>query len=150
MKKYTLLILALAIFTVGTAMADYIPAYSNVAEMGSSFTGSRVSMVTTASQNPVGMDYSVSLSGVGTASAWINAHLMEGRTGIAFPTGLNGGTLYSPFFYNPDTGGISPNNGFMQGTDLVYKEKTTASGIIKDFSKTMSIQMSNSGSSVLG
>jgi len=126
----------------------FIPAYCNVVEMGSSFTGSSVSMITRANERhvsssadvPVGMQYSVSLSGVGSAAAWINAHIMEGRTGNVFDRGLNGGITYDDMFYNPDTGDMSPANGFMQGGDLVYKEKTTASGIIESFSKSMSYQ----------
>ncbi len=31
-------------------------------------------------------------------------------------------------------------SGFMQGVDLVYKEKTTASGVIEAFSKSMAVQ----------
>ncbi len=139
MKKYGLLVLVLAIFTVGTAMAGYIPAYSNVGEMGSSFTGSQVSMGTTSSYNSAGMGYSISLSGVGTASSWINAHIMEGRTGATFDQLRNGFGSYTPGFWNYDTGDASPRNGFMQGVDLSYSERTTASGIIKEFSKSMSI-----------
>jgi len=35
---------------------------------------------------------------------------------------------------------ILNGGGFMQGVDLVYKEKTTASGVIEAFSKSMAIQ----------
>lgn len=123
----------------------FIPAYCNVVEMGSSFTGSRLSMVTTARERhvaasadvPAGMDYSVGLSGVGTASAWINAHIMEGRTGYVFDTFTDeDGVEYSPAFYNPDM----DSDGFMQGVDMTYKEMTTASGTIESFSKSMSFQ----------
>ena len=133
----------------GTGDNGYIPAYCNVVEMGSSFTGSRVSMITQASERhvaasadvPVGMSYSVSLSGIGSAAAWINAHIMEGRTGGAFNSyTAPDGVTYEPGFWNYDTGATSPGNGFMQGVDMVYKEKTTASGVIESFSKSMSYQ----------
>ena len=142
MKKYCLLLVALAVFGVGIATADISPPYCNVAEMGSSFTGSQVSMVTTSGQGPSSMDYSVTLSGVGTASAWINAHVMEGRTGYVFDSVKSKYSSYSPGFYNPDMGIGSPDfNGFMQSVDLTYKEKTTASGIIQTFSKSFSVQL---------
>ena len=127
----------------------FIPAYCNVVEMGSSFTGSQVSLNTIARERhvsasadvPVSMDYSIGLSGVGTASAWINAHIMEGRTGGVFGTYTSpDGVNYEPGFWNYDTGDLSPANGFMQGVDLVHKEKTTASGVIESFSKSMSYQ----------
>jgi hypothetical protein len=131
-----------------TGDAGYIPPYCNVYEMGSSFTGTQVSMITQAGENhiakaadvPTQVSYSVGLSGTGSAAAWINVHVMEGRTGNVFPLGVNAGVLYAPLFYNPDTGAVSPANGFMQGEDLVYKEKTTASGVIESFSKSMSVQ----------
>ncbi|HOT04039.1 MAG TPA: hypothetical protein PK069_07665 [Methanolinea sp.] len=133
----------------GTGDSGYIPAYCNIVEMGSSFTGSRVSMVTQASERhvaasadvPVGMSYSVGLSGIGSAAAWINAHIMEGRTGGVFGSyAAPDGKTYEPGFWNYDTGAASPSNGFMQGVDLVYKEKTTASGVIESFSKSMTYQ----------
>jgi len=37
------------------------------------------------------------------------------------------------------------SNGFMQSVDLVYKERTTASGVIQSFEKSMSITNLNSG-----
>jgi len=127
-----------------------MPAYCNVYEMGSSFTGSAVSMITQANTNfiaaaadvPTNMDYSVGLVGQGSAAAWINAHVQEGRTGDVFTNVnvLNPDLTVSNFdmvLYNPDTGVYDQ---FMQGVDLVYKEKTTASGTIAAFSKSMSIQ----------
>jgi len=133
----------------GTGDSGYIPAYCNIVEMGSSFTGSRVSMITQASERhvaasadvPVGMSYSIGLSGIGSAAAWINAHIMEGRTGGVFGTyAAPDGNTYEPGFWNYDTGAASPSNGFMQGVDMVYKEKTTASGVIESFSKSMTYQ----------
>ncbi|MDI9634109.1 MAG: hypothetical protein QFX32_08690 [Methanolinea sp.] len=128
----------------GTGDSGFIPAYCNIVEMGSSFTGSRVTMVTTAGERhvsasadvPAGMDYSVSLSGVGSAAAWINAHIMEGRTPSVFANVANGAGRTDYVFWNGDMG----DYGFMQGVDLVYKERTTASGVIASFAKAMSYQ----------
>jgi len=128
----------------GIGDSGFIPAYCNIVEMGSYFTGSRVSMVTTARERhisasadvPVGMDYSISLSGIGSAAAWINAHIMEGRTPSVFRDVAHGTGSNDISFWNADMG----TEGFMQGVDLVYKEKTTASGIIESFSKSMSYQ----------
>jgi len=132
-----------------------IPAYCNVYEMGSSFTGTAVSMITQANTNfiakaadvPTNMDYSVSLAGQGSAAAWINAHVMEGRTGKVLNDYLNVAGGYTDLgVLNPDMSGdidvVSTDAvmGFMQGVDLVYKEKTTASGTIAAFSKSMSVQ----------
>lgn len=123
----------------------FIPAYCNIVEMGSSFTGSQVSLSTVARERhvsasadvPVSMDYSIGLSGVGTASAWINAHIMEGRTGGVFENVPNDtGGITDTWFYNYDM----DDSGMMQGVDLVHKEKTTASGVIESFSKSMSYQ----------
>jgi len=137
----------------GTGDSGFIPAYCNIVEMGSSFTGSRVSMITQANERhvaasgdvPVAMSYNVALSGVGSAAAWINAHIMEGRTGAAYDN--VSGTSIAPSGYvdtivvNPDLlKNKVPTTGFMQSVDLVYKEKTTASGTIQDFSKSMSYQ----------
>jgi len=131
-----------------------IPAYCNVYEMGSSFTGTAVSMINQASTNfiakaadvPTNMDYSVSLAGQGSAAAWINAHVMEGRTGEIVNDYLNTAGGYTDIgVLNPDMSGdiedlTDLKYGFMQSVDLVYKEKTTASGTIAAFSKTMSVQ----------
>ena len=133
-----------------------IPPYCNVYEMGSSFTGSQVSEITQANTNfiaksadvPTEAAYSVGLSGTGSAAAWINTHIMEGRTagvdfGDYFETGY---PEYHFWNYDMNTGWIYTDDdvvgglGFMQGVDLVYKEKTTASGVIEAFSKSMAIQ----------
>jgi len=134
----------------GTGDSGFIPAYCNIIEMGSSFTGSQVSMVTRAGERhiassadvPVSMEYLVSLSGTGSASAWINAHLMEGRTGIPLADYDDGEANHDTWMLNPDLsmGAGEDIGGFMQGMDLVYKEKTTASGTIAAFSKSMSYQ----------
>lgn len=133
-----------------TGDAGYIPSYCNVYEMGSSFTGGQVSAVTRANTNfiakaadvPTQIDYSVGLSGTGSAAAWVNAHVMEGRTLGHYDDGVtdDDGVTWTPAFWNYDTGAASPRNGFAQSVDLVYKEKTTASGVIESFSKSISIQ----------
>jgi len=130
-----------------------IPPYCNVYEMGSSFTGSQVSEITQANTNfiaksadvPTEAAYSIGLSGTGSAAAWINTHVMEGRTAGYWPYEDFGGS--GILFWNYDTGdgaipylGGNGRTGFMQGVDLVYKEKTTASGVIEAFSKSMAIQ----------
>ena len=70
---------------------------------------------------------------------------MEGRTAGHWTFNQEGG--YETVFWNYDTGdgaipydGTNGRSGFMQGIDLVYKEKTTASGVIEGFSKSMAIQ----------
>jgi len=93
-----------------------IPAYCNIIEMGSSFTGTAVSMTTIANERhiaktsdvPVAMDYSISLAGKGAASAYYRMHIQSAR-------------------------GDSLNKSM----DIVGNEKTTASGIIQKFEKTM-------------
>jgi len=128
-----------------TGDAGYIPAYCNVYEMGSSFTGGQVSAITRANTNfiakaadvPTQIDYSVGLSGTGSAAAWLNAHVMEGRTGAALKDVSNGVGIDDVAFYNYDR---EEWDEMMQGLDLVYKEKTTASGVIESFSKSITIQ----------
>ncbi|MDI9634107.1 MAG: hypothetical protein QFX32_08680 [Methanolinea sp.] len=148
MKIRKCLILIGIILTVGIAVADYIPPYCNAYDFGSSFTGSQVSMVTTTSERNVAscadsmknVDYSVSLSGIGSASSWVNAYSLGGKTGYTFDKIRNMLGSYSPAFWNPDLGTGTPGNGFMQVNELAYSEKTTASGIIQSFSKVISIQ----------
>ena len=137
-----------------TGDQGFIPPYCNVYEMGSSFTGSQVSEITQANTNfiaksadvPTQASYSVGLSGTGSAAAWINTHIMEGRT-AGYWTFDYGDGYWEDVFWNYDTGqgtypwdNLGPGTGFMQSVDLVYKEKTTASGVIEAFSKSMSIQ----------
>jgi hypothetical protein len=136
-----------------TGDQGFIPPYCNVYEMGSSFTGSQVSEITQANTNfiaksadvPTEAAYSVGLSGTGSAAAWINTHVMEGRT-AAYYSGVSFPGYEWTAFWNYDTNtGTYPfdslgGSGWMQGVDLVYKEKTTASGVIEAFSKSMAIQ----------
>jgi len=138
-----------------TGDEGYIPAYCNVYEMGSSFTGSQVSMIAQTDENhiassadvPTQLAYSVGLSGTGSTASWINAHIMEGRTGghLEFDVGNEIGPLEvgvnGNFLWNPDTGApfTDPGTGFMQSVDQTYKEKTTISGVIESFSKSMNV-----------
>lgn len=101
----------------GASAGDTIPAYCNIVEMGSSFSGTAVSMTTVASERhvaatasvPVAMDYSISLAGQGAASAYYRMHLQGAR-------------------------GDSLNKSM----DIMASEKTTASGTIQSFEKAMS------------
>ncbi|MDI9634104.1 MAG: hypothetical protein QFX32_08665 [Methanolinea sp.] len=133
-----------------TGDQGYIPAYCNVYEMGSSFTGTAVTAIAQAGENhiakaadvPTQLSYSIGLTGQGSAAAWLNAHVMEGRTGVVLGEDeaedvLVGGKTYDRVIVNPDRRTLMD---FMQGVDLVYKEKTTASGTIASFSKSISIQ----------
>ncbi|MCU0632678.1 MAG: hypothetical protein MUC66_06850 [Methanolinea sp.] len=134
-----------------TGDQGFIPPYCNVYEMGSSFTGSQVSEITQANTNfiaksadvPTEAAYTVSLSGTGSAAAWINTHVMEGRTGRYYWNGYPNGWI-SFWNYDMNTGdswlGVPAGGGWLQSVDLVYKEKTTASGAIEAFSKSMAIQ----------
>ncbi len=127
-----------------TGDEGFIPACCNVVEMGGSFTGTAVSAVTGANERhiskaadiPVTVNYNIALTGQGSAAAWINAHLMEGRTGTPWLVDVNPAGTFWGGVWNDDM----EMNGFMQGLDLVYKEKTTASGTISAFSKVMSYQ----------
>jgi len=67
---------------------------------------------------------------------------MEGRTGIPLANYDDGEANHDTWILNPDLsmGAGEDIGGFMQGMDLVYKEKTTASGTIAAFSKSMSYQ----------
>jgi hypothetical protein len=93
-----------------------IPAYCNIIEMGSSFSGTAVSMTTIASERhiaytadiPVAMDYSISLAGQGTASAYYRMHLQGAR-----------------------------EESSNKSMDITGYDKTTASGTIQTFEKTM-------------
>ena len=101
------------------AATGTIPRFCNIIEVGSSFTGSGVSMTTIASERhvakssdvPVSVDYNIDLNGQGTASAYYKAHFQEAR-----------GT-------NTD-----------KALDIVATEKTTASGYIPIFTKDIKYQ----------
>jgi hypothetical protein len=68
------------------------------------------------------MNYDISAAGVGTAAAWINAHIMEGR---AFDVNNPAAQIR-----------VKPRDQ-MKAIDLTYSEKTTASGVIQNFAKDM-------------
>src|SRR5690606_6971527 len=94
---------------------------------------------------PTEAAFTVAPSGKGSAAAWIITNVLEGGT-----PGYNGaeerrvGYEYGSWNYDMNPGwlgdGIFNGGGWMQGVDLVYKEKTTASGVIEAFSKSMAIQ----------
>lgn len=103
----------------GAAAGDF-PAFCNIIEVGSTFSGTAVSMTTVADERhvaksadvPVVVDYSVGLAGQGSATAYYRAHFQEGR---------------GDDFAN-------------KSLDLVASEKTTASGTIESFSKVINYQ----------
>ncbi len=105
--------------------SSVIPPYCNIVEMGSSFSGTAVSLTSVASERhiaagadvPVAMDYSISLAGQGTASAYYRMHLQGG--------------LGTDLIDND-------NIAAQKSLDIVASEKTTASGAIQSFEKTMS------------
>jgi len=100
-----------------TGDQGFIPPYCNVYEMGSSFTGSQVSEVTQTNTNfiaksadvPTEASYSIGLSGTGSAAAWVNTHVMEGRT--AGYTMID--DLMEFWNYDMNTGYIRTNGGFV-------------------------------------
>jgi len=136
-----------------TGDKGFIPAYCNVVEMGGSFTGTDVSAVTGANERhiskaadiPVTVNYNIALAGQGSTAAWINAHLMEGRTPDVFGAVINKG-IYEPGFINWDWNNgigdfrVSPDNSFMLGNEYLYKEKCSASGKILLFSKSIQVK----------
>jgi len=139
-KSCLLLVLCVSFTLVGIAMADAQPGHCNTVKMGSSFTGSKVSMVTSASEDNIAsnhfqkpsMDYTIELSGIGTASGYIQAHIMEGKTaGWINKYSLSG---------NGDNGQLMLEQYpvFHQSVDLYYSEITTVSGNILQFRKSMS------------
>lgn len=114
-------------------------------QMGSKVDVSQASVSTSAGGRfvsattdlPVAMDYSINGKGIsstgvtpyatGSMSAFINAHLQEGRMLNITP-------------YNPEA--LEQPAGFIPGkaTDISYSESTSATGMIKQFSKDMYYQ----------
>ena len=103
----------------GASSADF-PAFCNIIEVGSTFSGTAVSMTTVADERhvaksadvPVVVDYSVGLAGQGSASAYYRAHFQEARG----------------------------NDSANKSLDIVASEKTTASGVITSFTKAINYQ----------
>jgi hypothetical protein len=109
---------------------SFIPGFCNIVEMGSSADLTLASLTTTTDERHVAesgdpgvaMDYSVKITGfgdvpaMGSAEAYINAHIQEGN---------------SP---NPEVG---EEGAISKAEDLVYSESTTASGDITLFQKVM-------------
>ncbi|MCU0632311.1 MAG: hypothetical protein MUC66_04965 [Methanolinea sp.] len=130
------------------AMDDslFIPPFCNVVQMGSSIDLSQGSISTSAGARfvsksndvPVTMDYSITGEGIssagippyasGSMSAYIHAHLQEGRMVDITP-------------FNPDAPPDTPR-GFVpiQSADVTYSESTSAVGAIKLFTKEMHYQ----------
>lgn len=102
---------------------ETVPPYCNIVEMGSSFEGVAVSMLTdtaerhvTETADPgVALRYEVNLGGTGAASAGIRARVLEGRSW---------------------TEGEDPEDA----TDMSYSEATYARGIIHSFHKSMTYE----------
>lgn len=103
----------------GASPSDF-PAFCNIIEVGSTFSGTAVSMTTVADERhvaksadvPVVVDYSVGLAGQGSASAYYRAHFQEARG----------------------------NDSANKSLDIVASEKTTASGVITSFTKAINYQ----------
>jgi len=111
-----------------TGDAGFIPPYCNVYEMGSSFTGTQVSEITQANTNfiaksadvPTEAAYSVGLSGTGSAAAWINTHVMEGRTAAYYEFGIPF-IGYAIEFWNYDMNtGFAPTVGGIVGCNVMH------------------------------
>ena len=102
----------------GASSTDF-PAFCNIIEVGSTFSGTAVSMTTVADERhvsksadvPVVVDYSIGLTGQGSASAYYRAHFQEAR-----------------------------DDSLAKALDIVASEKTTASGVIASFTKAINYQ----------
>jgi len=122
----------------GPESSDFIPAFCNIIETGSSLqitsgslaTNAKERFVSATSDNPLTMDYSVQLTGTdvpasGSISAYLTANTREGAIDelgvIPFPDGM--GTAYF----------IRSN----LASEMSYDEQTTASGQIDLFRKIM-------------
>ena len=113
-------------------------------EMGSDVDMTIMSLVTESSERhiaasadvPVAADYDIKVTGfgdipaMGSASAFINTHIQEGRTAYVMTIPIH--VLDED--YSVDLYGVG------KGEDVLYSEMTTASGDISLFSKAMSYQ----------
>lgn len=99
----------------GASSVNTIPAFCNVVEMGGSFSGSKVTLISDVEERhvaasadvPVTLGYEFTVRDAeGRASAWMNAHLMEGR-----------------------------GNNTLPSADIIYNERTDAAGTIGTFYK---------------
>ncbi len=99
----------------GSGTYDTIPAFCNIVEMGGSFDGSMVSLISEVEERhvassadvPAALGYEFTVQNAeGRAAAWMNAHLMEAR-----------------------------GNSTLPSADIVYNEMTTAMGSIETFYK---------------
>jgi hypothetical protein len=117
-----------------------IPQFCNIIEVGSSADVTLASLTTSADERhvmatadpAVAVDYSTKVTGfsdipaMGSATAYINVHIQEGRQGYNARVGALGG----PLGYIADP----------KAEDLVYSEVSTASGEISLFQKVMNYQ----------
>lgn len=99
----------------GASSVDTIPAFCNVVEMGGSFSGSKVTLISEVEERhvaasadvPVTLGYEFTVRDAeGRAAGWMNAHLMEGRGTNTLPS-----------------------------ADIIYNERTDAAGTIGTFYK---------------
>jgi hypothetical protein len=99
----------------GAASVDTIPAFCNIVEMGGSFSGSKVTLISEVEERhvaasadvPVTLGYEFTVRDAeGRAAGWMNAHLMEGRGTNTLPS-----------------------------ADIIYNERTDAAGTIGTFYK---------------
>ena len=116
-----------------------IPQFCNIIEVGSSADVTIASLTTSADERhvmatadpDVEVDYSTKMTGfgdipaMGSATAYINVHIQEGRVGHGI-TAIQGPPL--GYMYDP------------KAEDLVYSEVSTASGEISLFDKVISYQ----------
>ncbi|MBP1929019.1 hypothetical protein J2741_001566 [Methanolinea mesophila] len=123
---------------------DLTPEYCNIVEMGSDVDMTLMSLVTDSSERhiaassdvPVAADYDIKVTGfgdipaMGSASAFIDTHLQEGRTAYVMTIPIH--VLDED--YSVDLYSVG------KGEDVVYSEMSTASGEITLFQKAMSYQ----------
>jgi hypothetical protein len=123
---------------------DLTPPFCNIVEMGSDVDMTLMSLATDSSERhiaasadvPVAADYNIKVTGfgdipaMGSASAFINTHIQEGRTEFVTTFPLH--VLDEDFSIDLYADG--------KGEDVAYSELSTASGDVTLFSKAMSYQ----------
>jgi len=83
---------ALLLLLMGTATAGSIPAFCNIMEMGSSFSGKALSMTTITGDQYVGSSlfrpqtttYSADIAGIGTATSFMRGTMNGASSSISF------------------------------------------------------------------
>jgi|WetSurMetagenome_2_1015567.scaffolds.fasta_scaffold251074_1 hypothetical protein len=120
---------------------DYIPPFCNIVQAASNLDMSAVSLVTSAAERhvaatsdyPVTLGYSIRAIGVdngpasGTITASMNVHTQDGRMQFL------GNVPLEP------VGSIDIYQGSL-GSEMTYVETTTATGLIREFAKSMDYQ----------